>query len=69
MSASLSPDSCSTKAAVPDRAMVPRFSISSSWFMPMPLSAMVMLLFFLSTLMLTLYSVSSSASSGCVSAA
>jgi len=26
------------KAAVPERAMVPRFSTSSSWFMPTPLS-------------------------------
>ena len=28
-------------AAVPERAIVPRFSISSSRFMPMPLSATV----------------------------
>ena len=34
MSLRASPESCDMKAEVPDRAMVPRFSISSSRFMP-----------------------------------
>ena len=41
MSFLASPVSWLMKAAVPERAIVPRLSISSSRFMPMPLSAMV----------------------------
>jgi len=37
----LSPERASAKRAVPERAIVPRFSTSSSRLMPMPLSSMV----------------------------
>jgi len=41
MSFFASPVSWFMNAAVPERAIVPRFSINSSRFMPMPLSATV----------------------------
>ena len=43
-------DACSKKASVPDFAIVPRVSASSSRDIPMPLSATDKVLFFLSTL-------------------
>ena len=63
-----SPDSAPTKAAVPERAMVPRFSTSSSWPMPMPLSATVRRRWLGSGVSVTRSSGSPAMSSGRVSA-
>jgi len=63
-----SPVSLSMKADVPDRAMVPRFSVSSFLDMPMPLSAMVMVPASLSTDISMPKEASPSKSSGLVSA-